>query len=140
VASRLVIVGCGKDKLDTPARAAVLYTGPYFYACKRAALTLAWGDPDAELRVLSALHGLLRYDQVVDPYDKRLGQPGSVTAAKLRAQARRQRLLGAPVTVLANKGYTALVRQVWPDAAAPLEGAGPIGKQLHVLKTIYEAR
>jgi hypothetical protein len=38
--------------------------------------------------VLSALHGLVPLDQVLEPYELRMGQPGSVTPARLAEQAR----------------------------------------------------
>jgi hypothetical protein len=135
MADRLIIVGCGAGKLDIPAPASVLYTGPYFRACYKAAGRLATGL----VLILPAKYGLLRPDQVISPYDVTLGRAGAVNAAKLRAQARRLGLLDCPVTVLAARRYAGLVLRVWPDAETPLAGLGGIGKQLHELKALYEA-
>lgn len=64
---RIGLVGCGKKKLDRAAPARELYTGPLF----RAALRYAEAMCD-RVFVLSAKHGLLDIDTVVEPYDLRL--------------------------------------------------------------------
>ena len=59
------LIGCGARKLSTAAPARDLYTGPLFLAarayvevrCER------WG-------ILSAKHGFLDPDEVVEPYDQ----------------------------------------------------------------------
>lgn len=69
----LIILGCGKAKLDRPAMAADLYTGALFRdALGYAEHQLAVGACDA-IRILSAKHGLLRTDQVISPYELWLG-------------------------------------------------------------------
>ncbi|AIV38789.1 hypothetical protein NI25_20535 [Streptomyces sp. CCM_MD2014] len=137
--ARVIVVPCGAAKLDRPASAGELYTGSFHKACRRAADALA--RPGTTVLVLSALHGLVPLDRVLEPYELRMGQPGSVTGDELRAQARE---LGvdrtAEVTVLAGSAYTAAARHVWPHAAAPLEGAGGMGYQLQRLKALREGR
>ncbi len=60
----VVLVGCGKAKSDKPARARELYTSPLF----RKSLELAELVGDA-VYVISAAHGLLSLDDIVEPYD-----------------------------------------------------------------------
>lgn len=62
------LVGCAAQKLDQPAPARELYTSRLF----RAALAYAEARC-ARTYVLSALHGIVELDQVVEPYDQRLG-------------------------------------------------------------------
>jgi hypothetical protein len=132
----LVIVGCGAAKLDRPAAAAELYTGQHFRACLLTARALV---PDALIRILSARHGLLELDELVQPYDVKLGQAGSITGHELAAQAWERGLLGPrPVTCLCSAAYVALARQVWPGLIAPLAGQG-IGCQRHTLAVIRAA-
>ena len=38
------------------------------------------------IRILSALHGLLRLDQIIEPYDVKIGDAGSITNDQLRRQ------------------------------------------------------
>jgi hypothetical protein len=131
----LVVVPCGAAKLTHAAPAADLYTGSYHRACARAAaaLTIRGGT----VLVLSALYGLTPLDRVIEPYDLKMGDLGSVTGAQLVEQAR---ALGVDqareVIVLAGAAYTAAARQVWPDAAAPLAGLGGMGYQLQRLAAL----
>lgn len=67
---RVGLLGCGKQKLDHAAPAAELYCGSYFRLCRtwleQQGLD-AWG-------ILSAEHGLVLPEQVLEPYDVALGQ------------------------------------------------------------------
>ncbi|WP_433860349.1 DUF6884 domain-containing protein [Streptomyces kronopolitis] len=124
----LVVIPCSAGKLDRPAPAGELYTGSYHAACRRAAdaLTAAGGT----VLILSARHGLLRLDDMTAPYNTRMGEPGSITAAELRAQARRMGIADADtVTILAGAAYAAAAQAVWPNAATPLAGTRGIGQQ-----------
>lgn len=67
----LYVVSCGAQKAPNPCPAASLYTGPLF--------TDARGYVEAEIarnggswRIMSALHGLLRPDIWIAPYDRTL--------------------------------------------------------------------
>lgn len=136
---RVVVIPCGAAKLDRPAPAGELYTGSFHRACRKAADALA--RPGDTVLVLSALHGLVPLDHVLAPYELRMGQAGSVTGDQLRRQARELGVDDArEVVVLAGAAYTAAARQVWPRAAAPLEGAGGMGYQLQRLKALREGR
>lgn len=117
----LVVVPCGARKLDAPAPAAELYTGPLFRSAWAAA-----GRLGHRTVILSARHGLVSPDTVLEPYERRLGDPGSVTVEELAVQAAE---LGRPtrVVVLGGRDYVELARAVWPDAEAPLAGARGIG-------------
>lgn len=136
---RVVVIPCGAAKLDRPAPAGELYTGSFHRACRKAADALA--RPGDTVLVLSALHGLVPLDHVLAPYELRMGQAGSVTGDQLRRQARELGVDAArEVVVLAGAAYTAAARQVWPRAAAPLEGASGMGYQLQRLKALREGR
>ncbi|WP_327596941.1 DUF6884 domain-containing protein [Streptomyces chartreusis] len=133
--ARVVVIPCGGAKQAQAAPAGELYTGGYHRACRRAAdaLTAQGGTT----LVLSALHGLVTLDQVLEPYDLRMGQPGSVTPARLAEQARALGLDRATdVTVLGGAAYTAAALTVWPQAATPLAGLGGMGYQLQALAAI----
>jgi hypothetical protein len=132
----LVLIPCGAAKLDRPAPAGELYTGSYHRDARRAADALS---PDRVL-IVSALHGLLQLGQLVAPYDKRTGDPGSVTAATVRGQADALGVLGARrVVALAGRAYAELVRAVWPDLLWPLAGARGMGSQLAIFAEIRRA-
>ena len=74
---RIGLVGCGKSKLSRPAPAKDLYIGPLFR------LSRAWVERFCdEWGILSAKHGLVMPNQVVEPYD--------VSMASLDKDYRRQ--------------------------------------------------
>lgn len=137
--ARVLVIPCGSAKLANAAPAGQLYTGSYHRACRTAADALA--EPGTTILIVSALHGLVPLDRLLEPYELRMGQPGSITGDQLRAQARELGVDRATeVVVLAGAVYTAAARQVWPRAAAPLEGAGGMGYQLQRLKALREGR
>ncbi|GAA4209032.1 hypothetical protein GCM10022252_74950 [Streptosporangium oxazolinicum] len=133
----VVIVPCGGKKLDVPAPAGELYTGSYHRAARRAADALTTNG--GRVLILSALHGLVPLDQMLAPYELRAGQPGTVSAETLRAQAA---ALGidayAHITVLGGRAYVELAAQVWPTLTAPLAGTRGIGEQMARLAAIYK--
>lgn len=133
----LVVIPCGSTKAKTEAPAARLYRGTYFRLGLRAALALT--GPDS-IRILSARHGLLALHTMVEPYELRLGQPGSITAAELRAQALSLGLIDRPEVVLfGGRDYVELAKQVWPCGLTPLAGTAGIGEQQRRLASIAAA-
>lgn len=125
----LVIVPCGTAKLDRAAPAGRMYIGSYHRACRRAADRLG-----GRLFILSARHGLLTPDTVIEPYEQRMNTPGAVTVPTLRAQARRLGVdTAGRVTVLAGRDYADPVTAVWPHAVRPLDGTRGMPDQMAVL-------
>ncbi|WKX02032.1 hypothetical protein Q3O43_29605 (plasmid) [Rhodococcus aetherivorans] len=125
----LVIVPCGATKDPTPSKipAGQRYTGTYHRLGLRAAAALT--GPNAT-RILSARFGLVPLHYLIEPYNLRLGQPGSITAERLREQAADQGLLEhRNVVLFGGRDYTALAQQVWPHARTPLAGTKGIGEQ-----------
>lgn len=131
--AELIIITCGSRKLEHPAPAGELYIGAYHRACRRAADAL-----EAErLLILSSAHGLLRTDEVIDPYDTAFGAAGSVGAERLAAQAHEAGLIELdPVVVLAGRRHYELVKTVWPHAICPLTGLGGMGSQIAYLNAL----
>lgn len=87
------VIPCGGGKQPHAAPARDLYTGSMFRhtltnAERSAALDTAEGLGPARVLILSALHGLVELDTVLEPYDVTIGDPGAVTAERVREQAR----------------------------------------------------
>lgn len=75
------LVACGKGKTDHPAPAAALYNGTHFRKAS------AYGrDHYDRWAILSAKHGLILPETVIEPYDLSLRH---LTAAERRARADR---------------------------------------------------
>lgn len=86
------VIPCSGPKLDRPAPARELYTGTTFTHVLRTVLTEADATEAAGLGptrvlILSAAHGLLELDDVIAPYDVRMGDTASITPDALGRQA-----------------------------------------------------
>lgn len=86
------VVPCSGAKADRQASARDLYTGTlhrHFLANaeRAAAIDEAEGRGLAQVLILSAQYGLVRPDDVLQPYDLKMGAPGSVPVETLAWQA-----------------------------------------------------
>jgi hypothetical protein len=127
------LVGCAAGKLSRPAPARELYTSQLF----RKAAAYAEANSD-RWYVLSAKHGLVAPDTVLEPYDMKLGHKSGPPIWEWAARVSDQlelALLGdvnVELLVLAGEQYrTCLWRNPHP-ARVPMEGMG-IGEQLSFL-------
>lgn len=124
--TRIGLVACAAAKLDHPASARDLYTSALF----RKASAFAEATCD-RWYVLSAKHGLLSPDTVVEPYDVVLGSAPHAWAERVREQLAIE-LRGTPRVVLvalAGEKYRTFLRPCqWPFEI-PMRGLG-IGQQL----------
>lgn len=69
----IVVLACGAQKLATPAAALDLYTGPLFVSARRWALSVV---DRGSIFILSARHGLVHANQVLEPYNHRITSDG----------------------------------------------------------------
>ncbi|MFB7836007.1 DUF6884 domain-containing protein [Streptomyces sp. NPDC056056] len=131
----VVVIPCSGAKTSHPAAAGQLYTGSLHRHARRTAdaLTAQGGT----VLVLSALHGLLPLDQVIDPYNHTWKDKGSITVDELKAQAADLGLTCADVVLLTPSQYTQRAIAVWPHAHTPLAHLG-IGRQRGRLTALRE--
>lgn len=128
----LVVVACGRRKAAAPSPARQLYTGPYARACMR------YGEYWArlfnlELVILSAKHGFVAPNTVLEPYDVTFGDDDAIRLGDFRAQAE-QLGFDRYVDVVGGSTYVKIVRLIWPHARALIPKVGGIGRQLAWLK------
>lgn len=140
----VALIACTKGKLRRAAPAREMYTSQLFQ------LSLAYaeqyreqGQPPAVVYVLSAKHGLLDLDQVIEPYDASLNV---MTAAERRLWGRqvadelerRHDLARTHLMFLAGKVYRQAVISSLPAFArhvtVPMRDLTGIGYQLKWLK------
>lgn len=82
------VIPCGGEKLDHSAPARDLYTSSTFRLAWDAAMAEVKAyDGDSRILILSALHGLIDPETIIDPYDVKMGDNGSVTPETVTAQA-----------------------------------------------------
>ena len=118
----VVLVSCSKLKLEHPAPAKELYVSPLFRAGRAAAE--ATGQP---WFILSAEHGLVDPDQLLEPYDFRLSDQtqayksawGAWVVEKL--QARLGEIRGKTVEIHAGASYVDPIRPQLESAGAEVE-------------------
>ncbi len=113
----IVVISCGARKAATRQPAAMLYTGSHFKTAYRWARSVV---PSRAIFILSAKYGLIESSKVIEPYDLRLGQLGSITPDAVREQAVDLSIANEhTVIVVGGQDYVALAREVWPDCLAP---------------------
>lgn len=126
------LVGCASQKLTRPAPARDLYVSQLFRK------TSAYAEATCDRwYILSAKHGLIHPDTVIEPYDMRLGTndrtspPIHTWAAMVRDQLDIELagIEGLTLVALAGEQYrTVLLGSRWPSVV-PMKGLG-IGQQL----------
>jgi cytoplasmic iron level regulating protein YaaA (DUF328/UPF0246 family) len=138
MSTKIVIIPCGGAKLETPAPARDLYTGSMF----RDTLTTARAmTTENNIYILSALHGLIALDQIVEPYDLKMGQRGSVQTTTLETQLASilPRTESFVIDALLPKAYNEALENACPHwIENHFTGTKGIGYQKQVLKTIRE--
>ena len=96
---------------------------------------------EKNIYILSALHGLIALDQIVEPYDLKMGQRGSVQTTTLETQL--AELLPSTeafvIDALLPKAYAEALENAFPYwIENHFAGTKGIGYQKQVLKTIRE--
>lgn len=99
----IVLIGCGRHKKKSPTLARDLYTSARFKTSKTIAKNI-----EANFFVLSAKHGLLEPDQLVEPYDVDISalnedEKNQWADSVLKSISRFRN--GATITILAEKNY-----------------------------------
>ena len=138
----IVVISCGGKKQTKPNQAIDMYKGLYFYGMRKWALSVT---NQRNIFILSAKHGLMRTTKVIDPYQLKLGEPGSVTVEHVQAQARAMRIQNKIPIVLGSQEYVTFAGKVWeqietpftfePQGVMPRTNAGG-----HVYQTQYMRR
>lgn len=140
----LLVVPCSRGKLDRPAPAGQLYTGPLYLAAARAAAAVAelaeLAGIATRTRILSARYGLVDPATVLPPYNVRMGDVDAIPAAQLERQAALHAQRAHVAVALTPNAYTAALAAAWPGAlVAPLAGSAGIGVQKARLAAIARA-
>jgi len=117
-----VVLACGAEKGPASAPALDLYRGPFFR------LTRRWAESvtgRGRIFILSALHGLVRADELLAPYDVRM-RPSPELVARVRGQVAALGL-GGPVYFAGGAAYLAVLLPALPEVVA-VSAALPAGR------------
>lgn len=120
-------IACGAAKLTHAAKARDLYTGSLFR------LARAFAERSGDWWILSAKHGRVHPDTVLEPYDMTLTGPGRrdyarVWATLVAGQIRDRIPSTVPLVVTAPAAYTGWITRVENSVSLPLKGV-PLGLQ-----------
>lgn len=136
------VIPCGGAKLDDASPARDLYIGSMFRHTlanveRLAGMDEAEGRGPARVLILSARHGLVQLDDVLEPYDQRMDAAGSVPADTLAGQALALGIdWGAEVYALLPRPYLsrldAALRTLDVYVQDVYEATGGIGEQRRV--------
>ena len=124
---RIVLIQCTNSKRDEPAPARNLYDQSYYFRDYRS-YAETFGD---EWYILSAKHGLLKPETVIEPYDERgISEEQAIAIADYLAG---RVTANTTIELLAGMDYTdplvpELERQTPADVVEPHRGL-PIGKR-----------
>lgn len=130
---KICLIACGKRKAEKPVRAEEMYLGTLF----KYSLAYARKIEADKIFILSAKHGLLALDTVIEPYNETLNKKRKAEkqawAHKVLDQLNKQTNLEDDFFVfLAGKNYNEELKKSL-NYEVPLKGLG-IGKQLQFLK------
>ncbi|MBM7117611.1 DUF6884 domain-containing protein [Archangium primigenium] len=134
---RIALVGCGKAKASQATKARQLYTGPLF----RASLAAAEAEFGGDVWILSAKHGLVDLDEVLEPYEATLDGASPKCSSNwgldvIRNLRDDEHNTPAHLTVYAGQAYAQALRHHLPEGWVldePLAGLGQ-GERLGWLK------
>jgi cytoplasmic iron level regulating protein YaaA (DUF328/UPF0246 family) len=124
----LFLIACSEAKLKHAAPAIDLYQGQSFKLALKAA-----HKADADVLILSAQHGVVQPDQMLEPYDCSLLRRSTSWRAEWAKTTAKQlsKYKDRPTTILAGKFYAGAATG-FTNKSTPLAGLG-IGQQLAVL-------
>ena len=122
---KIALIACCKSKLDHSCRAEDLYVGALF----KKQLAFSRDQNFDRIFILSALHGLLKLDEVIQSYEKTLTKMPVAERKKWAAAVEFVLPDNAEITYFAGVRY----REFLPCGDVPCEGLG-IGRQLKWFK------
>lgn len=126
----VIIIPCGFKKRAVKCRASELYQGPYFNMNLKWARSVA---ADECIFILSAKHGFLRLNNVVEPYDLKMGQSDCISPDTVSMQASILGLYQATIYAVGGEKYLTTLKEAGLQFCAPVKGL-PMGKSMGALK------
>lgn len=128
--SKVVFISCGKRKLPNKARAEDLYCGSYFNTCLELAKNISH-----RVYILSAKHGLLKLDDVIEPYELTLNKFKKKDLEVWRKMVLKDiKKIKGDYVFLCGKNYSLGLKGEYP-----LDGFGGMGHKLKEAKRLLSS-
>jgi len=137
---KICLISCVKSKHDGPCKAGELYCGQLWTGHLKYVRSL--GFKDDEIYILSAKHGLIKFDKVIEKYEKTLNNmktsEKNIWAKKVLKEIINEfDVQKTEFTILAGKNYYENLEPFLPNVILPKELKGlPIGKRVQMLKRL----
>jgi cytoplasmic iron level regulating protein YaaA (DUF328/UPF0246 family) len=137
---KVCLISCVKSKNEGKHKAIDLYCGQLYTGHLKYARSLGFKDED--IYILSAKHGLLKHDDVIEPYEKTLNnmkKPERNKWAKIVLEQLKNSfdVHSTEFTILAGKNYYENLEPYLPMVNLPPELKGlPIGKRVQKLNQL----
>ena len=142
----LILIGCSKSKLNHRRPAYLFYTGDLFQKQMSYAenILLPLNNYKSDIMILSAKHGLIGVDKLVEPYDMSLNNFNAFErghwARRVESQIYDLSIDYDNIIFLAGKNYREPLGSFLPyKTEQPLKGLG-IGEQKQFIKNALDNR
>ena len=142
---KICLISCVSQKTNYPTKCKDLYISPLF---KKTWNYVRDIEKPQGVYILSALHGLIRYDQVIEPYDKTLLDMSKEEALEWAEKVKLQineafckdgrTLEDYEFVLFAGSKYYENLLDYFPHVSLPL-GKLPIGKRLGALSSALKS-
>jgi len=140
---KICLISCVKSKNEGPHKAGELYCGQLYTGHLKYAKSLGFQEDD--IYILSAKHGLLAFDNVIEPYEKTLNNMKKPERNKWARKTLEQLkskfdINNTEFTILAGKNYYENLEPFLPNVNLPKELKGlPIGKRVQMLNALVKS-
>lgn len=118
------ILSCGSKKRSARTEAWNLYTGTFFK------LQLDWakrnGAKKNDIFILSAKYGLIRSNEIIEPYNIRMGSKESICFDVVKKQAEELCIKGT-IWSSAASDYKKVLNKIFPDIIFPFNKCKGLG-------------
>lgn len=124
------IITCGSKKLTFPTAAQNMYIGSFFKA------QLQWAKKhfhEDKIFILSAKYGLLKLNDVIEPYNIKMGDKGSVDLIKISQQIKKYKI-NTKIYSSAGKEYRKLLDKVFINIEYPFMHLKGMGYMIKAMK------
>jgi len=141
---KICLISCVKSKNEGSHKAGELYCGQLYTGHLKYAKSLGFEEND--IYILSAKHGLLSFNDIIEPYEKTLNNMKKSERNKWAKNTLNQikskfNILDTEFTILAGKNYYENLEPFLPNVNLPKELKGlPIGKRVQMLNSLVKLR
>lgn len=126
---KIIISCCGK-KRNHPCRANQIYISSLFKAGYAWAESITISD---NIFIISAKYGLIKSNEIIEPYNLQMGDKGSIDVELLKKQAHDLSLMDQNIYLLAGSKYIDRVNKIGLRFHNPLKGM-TVGYRMYLLK------